>query len=208
MTPPPNRRWGHDGALLGDEEACRRLLDAAERCIVRRGDTQIRMAEVADEAGVVRSTVYRYYATRDDLLLGLVLRRVETASVRWVRALTDPQDAAGSIRELVLMPVAAVEDGDAVNDALYASESTALAPVLERGAEAVADAVAAQVGALFRQWKADGQIYSDLNLRETVQWMSATTSFLLTSSWRHRPAAAKRRFVDRYLIRALVPPST
>jgi len=75
------------------------------------------------------------------------------------------------------------------------------------GAEAVADVVAAQVGPLFRQWKAGGQIFSDLNLRETVQWMSATTSFLLTSSWRHRPAAAKRRFVDRYLIRALVPPS-
>ncbi len=172
---------------------------------MRRGDTQIRMAEVADEAGVVRSTVYRYYATRDELLLGLVLRRIETAFGRWVAGLTDPQDAASSIRELVLKPVAAVDDGDAVNDALYASDSTALVPVLELGPEAVADVVAAQVGPLFRQWKAYGQIYSDLNLRETVQWMSATTSFLLTSNWRHRPAAAKRRFVDRYLIRALVP---
>jgi AcrR family transcriptional regulator len=202
---PRNRRWGHDGALPNDDEACSRLLAAAERCIVRRGDTQIRMAEVADEAGVVRSTVYRYYATRDELLLGLVLRRIETAFGRWVAGLTDPQDAASSIRELVLKPVAAVDDGDAVNDALYASDSTALVPVLELGPEAVADVVAAQVGPLFRQWKAYGQIYSDLNLRETVQWMSATTSFLLTSNWRHRPAAAKRRFVDRYLIRALVP---
>ncbi|HEY9263438.1 MAG TPA: TetR/AcrR family transcriptional regulator [Mycobacterium sp.] len=204
MTKQRNRRWGGARAVHGDDDACGRLLDAAERCIVRRGDTQIRMAEVADEAGVVRSTVYRYYPTRDELLLGVVLRRIETAVARWVSGLTDPRDAAGSIRALVLKPVAAVDDGDAVNQALYASESTALIPVLELGADAVADIMADHVGPLFRQWKAEGQIHEDLTLRETVQWMSAATSFLLTTNWRHRPAAAKRRFVDRYLIRALV----
>ena len=75
----PSRRWGDDRAILDDEEARRRILDAAGRCIVRRGNTQFRMGEVSDEAGVSRSTVYRYFPGRDDVLLGLMLMRVDTA---------------------------------------------------------------------------------------------------------------------------------
>lgn len=198
------RRWGDDVALLDGDEARSRLLAAAAACIVRRGDTQIRIADVAAEAGVVRSTVYRYFASRDDLLLGLVLYRIDTAFSRWVAGLHRPGDAARSIRELVLKPVIAVDDGDPLNDALYASESTALVPILEIGAEALGDVMAVHLGPLFDQWKASGQIYKDLDLGDSMQWMSATTSFLLTTNWRHRPISAKRKFVDRYLIRALV----
>ncbi|MDY6995078.1 MAG: TetR/AcrR family transcriptional regulator [Actinomycetota bacterium] len=198
------RHWGAGRSLLDGDEARDRLLDAAVRCIVARGGTQIRMGEVADEAGVVRSTVYRYFPNRDDLLLALILRRVDQACSRWIGSLRKPGDAARSIRELVLAPVSAVDSGDPVNLALYGPESAPLAPVLDAGADAITDVVAAQLKPLFAQWKADGQLYSDLDLRETVQWMSATTSFLLTPHWRARPASAKRRFVDRYLLRALI----
>jgi len=188
---------------VDEDEVRHRLLDAAERAIVHRGDTEIRMADVATEAGVVRSTVYRYYPTRDDLLLGLLLRRIDTAVARWVRELKRPSDPAGSIRALVLNPVVSVA-GDPLNAALYASDSAALAPVLQTGAREVGDIMARHVAALFRQWKDAGRIYPDLSLSETVQWMTATTSFLLTPHWRDRSLTAKRRFVDRYLIRALV----
>lgn len=203
-TSRARRNWGDDRALLNDEEARDRLLDAAERCVARRGDTQIRMSEVADAANVVRSTVYRYYPSRDDLLLGLVLRRVDRACTRWIRELRKPQDAAVSIRELVLLPAASVDSGDPVNLALYAGESGGLTTVLEAGAQSVTEIVAGNLKPLFKAWKDEGQIYPDLDLNETVQWMSATSSFLLTPTWRHRSPAAKRRFVDRYLLRALI----
>lgn len=189
---------------VNEDDVRDRLLDAAERCIVRRGDTEIRMADVAIEAGVVRSTVYRYYATRDDLLLGLVLRRIDSGFARWIRELKRPSDPVGSIRDLVLKPVASVGSGDPLNAALYASDSAVLAPVLETGAQAVSDILARHLAPLFRRWKDEGRIYPDLVLVETVQWITATTSFLLTTHWRDRSAAAKRRFVDRYMIRALV----
>ena len=64
-----------------------RILDAAGRCIVRRGNTQFRMGEVSDEAGVSRSTVYRYFPGRDDVLLGLMLMRVDHALGDLVRSL-------------------------------------------------------------------------------------------------------------------------
>ncbi|WP_260761514.1 TetR/AcrR family transcriptional regulator [Mycobacterium sp. SMC-4] len=189
--------------VVGDG-ARQKLLDAGERCIVRRGDAKVRMVEVADEASVARSTLYRYYPTREDLLLDMVLRRIERATIRWVAGLRRPDDAAHSIRELVLKPVAAVDDGDPVNVALYSGDRGVLASVLDDGAEAITGVLATHIGPLFKRWRDGGQLHPDLNLRETVQWMSATTSFLLSSQWRHRPASAHRRFVDRYVLRALI----
>lgn len=58
--------WGGDPPR-DDDEAIRRILDAAHRCIDRDGDVGI--AEVAREVGVTRPTVYRYFRTTDDLLV-------------------------------------------------------------------------------------------------------------------------------------------
>ena len=198
------RRWGGDRALLDDGEARHRLLESASRCIVRRGNTQIRMAEVAEEAGVVRSTVYRYFASRDDLLLALLLQRIDSALADHVGALQHPEDAPGSIQELVVAPVQSVV-GDALNEALMSGESTALTTALEIGSEQIVDVILRHYGPLFERWQADGQLHADLDPRETARWLHTTSLFLVARSWRHRPADAKRRFVEQYLLRALVP---
>ena len=65
------------------------------------------MTEVADEAGVARSTVYRYFRTRDDLVLGLLLSRVDAALETVVRSLRDPDDAAKCLPDLILKPIRA-----------------------------------------------------------------------------------------------------
>jgi AcrR family transcriptional regulator len=62
------RRHGWRGdPPADDDEAIRRILDAAHRCIGRDGDVGI--AEVAREVGVTRQTVYRYFRTTEDLLV-------------------------------------------------------------------------------------------------------------------------------------------
>jgi AcrR family transcriptional regulator len=200
----PNRRWGDDRALADDDEARRLLLDAAGRCIARRGNTQIRMAEVADEAGVVRSTVYRYFASRDDLVLGLVLMRIDAAEAKLVRSLRNPHDATQTIPRMVLVPVASVT-GNPLNEALFAGESTALATVLELGSDRIVDVIVTHFGGLFDRWQADGQMQPDLDPREVARWIHTAALFLLSPPWRHRSAAAKRRFVDQFVVRALVP---
>jgi AcrR family transcriptional regulator len=58
--------WGGDPPT-DDDEAIRRILDAAHRCVDRDGDVGI--AEVAREVGITRQTVYRYFRTTDDLVV-------------------------------------------------------------------------------------------------------------------------------------------
>lgn len=186
------------------DDAAARILDAAGRCIVARGNTQIRMAEVADDAGLVRSTVYRYFATRDDLLLGLVLRRIDAALARIVRALRYPDDPRRCLPRMVLVPVDSV-DGDPLNEALFASESTALSSALALGSERIVDVIVAHYDPLFARWQGAGLMYADVDRREAARWTHTAALVLLSSPWRHRSPAAKRRFVDQFVVRALVP---
>jgi TetR/AcrR family transcriptional regulator len=200
----PSRWWGDDRAILDDQEARRRILDAVGRCIVRRGNSQFRMGEVADEAGVSRSTVYRYFPGRDDVLLGLMLTRVDNALGELVRSLPARDDPVRSLPELVLARVESV-DGNPLNEALFAAESTAVATALEKGSEPLVELLLRHYEPLLNRWKSAGRLYDDLDPRSVVQWLHTTTLFLLAPSWRYRPAADKREFVEQFVVRALVP---
>ena len=53
------------------------ILDATERLLVRAPVRVANMAEVADEAGLAKGTVYLYFASKDELLLALHERHVD-----------------------------------------------------------------------------------------------------------------------------------
>jgi len=172
--------------------------------MVRRGDAQFRMVEVADEAGVARSTVYRYFATRADLIQDLLVQRTEAALATVVQGLRHPGDAARSIPDLILAPVGLVE-GNPLNEALFSTASRPFVTSLELSSEALVDAPMRHYGPLLERWQSEGQLHADLDLRDTVRWMNAVSLVLLAPPWRERSNAAKREFLERYLVRALVP---
>ena len=96
-------------------------------------------------------------------------------------------------------------DGNALNEALFATESTAVASALEKGSEPIVELLLRHYGPLLNRWKAAGLLYPDVDFRSIVQWLHTTTLFLLAPSWRYRPTADKREFVEQFVVRALVP---
>src|SRR5215470_2800500 len=71
---PPRPRLAWAGRPPQPAAARERLLDAASRCVARDGLAVTGIASVADEAGVSRPTVYRYFADRDALVEAALLR--------------------------------------------------------------------------------------------------------------------------------------
>jgi len=63
LSPPGVRR-----------ETQARIMDAAFACVAELGLARTTMDDVARRAGVSRQTVYRYYPSKDQLVMALVLR--------------------------------------------------------------------------------------------------------------------------------------
>lgn len=193
-------------SLTADDDVRRRLLEAAARCIVRRGTACVRMGEVAAEASLARSTIYRYFPTRDQLIIGLFLGKIDAALSAVLAALPQPDCAAASLPELVLGPLAMI-DGNELNEALFSADSRELVASLELSSEPLFEAVYRHFGPILQHWQADGQLHADLDLRDAVRWIDTVTVTLLSPPWRDRSDAAKRRFLEQFLIRAIVPPA-
>ena len=54
------------------------ILDAAERLLLRSPERIVNMAEVADEAGLAKGTVYLYFPGKEELLLALHERNIDS----------------------------------------------------------------------------------------------------------------------------------
>jgi AcrR family transcriptional regulator len=69
------------------KSARERLLTAAYELFSRRGIRAVGTDEVIERAGVARATLYRHFATKDDLVLAVLQRREEL----WTRGLIEDQ---------------------------------------------------------------------------------------------------------------------
>jgi AcrR family transcriptional regulator len=68
-----------NGVIPHDTEAAQtHFLDAAEACFERYGVGKTTMEDIARMAGVSRPTVYRHFADRESLILGVVMRRARS----------------------------------------------------------------------------------------------------------------------------------
>ncbi len=57
-----------------DDQLVPQILDAAERLFAEHGPVSVTMRDIAAEAGLSHSAIYRYFASRDELLLRVLER--------------------------------------------------------------------------------------------------------------------------------------
>jgi hypothetical protein len=105
---------------------------------------------------------------------------------------------------LILGPISLV-DGNPLNEALFSESSSGLVTSLELGSEPLLDASVRHFGPLLNRWRENGGLYPELDVRETLRWMNAVALILLSPPWRGRSRESKRDFLERYLVRAVVP---
>lgn len=75
----PKAAWGGRGAAARDRTR-QAFLDTALRLFAERGYIGVRVEDIAQEAGVSRSTFYKYFAERDEILASLFDRLLGAAS--------------------------------------------------------------------------------------------------------------------------------
>ncbi|MGW4477638.1 TetR/AcrR family transcriptional regulator [Rhodococcus triatomae] len=73
------------------ENQVRAILDAAHRLIEVKGDT-FKTQELAKEAGVALQTFYRYFSSKDELLLAVIGDGMNDACRQWARVAAELPD--------------------------------------------------------------------------------------------------------------------
>jgi AcrR family transcriptional regulator len=96
-------RKGWGGAPpADDEEARKRIIDAAIRSMERRGPQQTSLSVIADDLAITRPTVYRYFATIDELITAAG----DVALGGWTTRITDLTAGISDPVELLVEAVA------------------------------------------------------------------------------------------------------
>jgi AcrR family transcriptional regulator len=98
----PRRSPSQPIASTSTDDACERILAAAERCIDRHGIRKTTMDDVASEVGLSRPSVYRYFADRDDLLVELITRHARALLDRSRKSIPRQSSLTDQIVENVL----------------------------------------------------------------------------------------------------------
>ena len=116
----------------GDDAAETAILDAAEALVRRHGLHRWSVEDVADLAAVGRTSVYRRFPSRDDLVHGVLARELRSATLAVGLAVASRPDLLDGVVEAVLAALAALEGS--VVDALLQSDPGTVLPLLTTGA--------------------------------------------------------------------------
>ena len=93
---------------MSPEDANTLVLDAAERAFGRLGFGRTTIDDIADEAGVSRSLVYRHFGSRDEILTGVIGRITDALTADLAQRLDETQSLGDFIEDAMVHVVVMV----------------------------------------------------------------------------------------------------
>lgn len=181
-----------------------RLVDAAEVCFHRHGLAKTTIEDIASEALVSRSTVYRHVGDRDELLLEVLLRAADRFFDRLQKRVTTELTISGALVDGVLYTLESVRrDEDLM--LLFAPEAIGYTTRIAGSSEAIFARTAGRLRPMIESAQEAGEMRSDLTVEEIAQWLTRIVfSLLVLPSGVDSPDDVRDQ-LGRFLIPALVP---
>jgi AcrR family transcriptional regulator len=205
MDPLTTTRWG-DRRRADSDFARGQILDAAQRCYQRNGVSKTTMEHIAREARVTRTTVYRYFQTRDEVLTGVILR----ATMIMACELHDRVATIQPFGEFIVAAVAGAYEMIPHTPVLrlVMSEETAILHRMYASSEEILTLAMEFLRERFEQAVAAGEVRADIDLRWLADWIiHIVSAYLLAPPKCSELDTDFRRMMQVFLAPALTPRS-
>lgn len=171
MTPrsTTERRWGGKQRVDDEDAARERLLDAAEECFTRLGPSRTKIEDVARQAKVSRSTVYRYFDGRGELLAAAYVRESTAVFERVSDLMAESGTFAERIVRITARAIKALRSGRYF-PTLFNAEGALVSSQAIIASSAFYEAGRAVMTPFFESAQASGEISRDLEVDDFIEW--------------------------------------
>lgn len=174
MTTAPDWKARPEGPEY--EATRRRLVDAAETVVRESGVGALRLDSVADAVGLHRSSVYRYFGSKQELITAVVVQE----TLRIGRRVIDQLGASATPEQLIVegLAIALAElASDPVHQSLMApSASEAMARV---GGQALTDGIRPLIEPMFVAAAEQGVLRDGVTPDDAMLWLQIVASGLV-----------------------------
>lgn len=196
------RRWGNQ-ENAAPVEARERITAAARACYTRKGIAQTTMADVADEAKVVRATLYRYFPSRESVLLAVFREEVRRFLDAFRKRVGEAESFCDFLLDFMVFSLRTAPVTP-LHRELFAEQS---ALWVSRNYLGDAESIGLTI-AFFRESfqvaRRVGEIREDLELAELIEFaVRHLISFMLLPDSARKTEAQQRSYFEKHLIRGL-----
>lgn len=201
----PERRWGSKERVDNEEDARERLLNAAETCFERFGLRRTTIDDVAREAKVSRSTVYRYFDGRGDLIVGAYMRESAAVNEKVKALMRQPGPFPERVVKAMMRSIDAIRSGKYL-PLMLSPEGAVLASKAVTASSAFYESSRETMGPFLEQAKRDGEVREDLELDDFIEWtLRLIFSFAMFESAKERDSKNLEQLITAFLIPSLTP---
>ncbi|BCP14272.1 TetR/AcrR family transcriptional regulator [Mycobacterium paraintracellulare] len=195
----PERRWGGKKRVDDEDAARERLLDAAEECFNRLGASRTSIEDVARQAKVSRSTVYRYFEGRNELLAAAYMRQ-NTAVFERVKILMAEQGTfAERVVRVTVRAINALRSGRFF-PMLFNSDGALMSSQAIIASKMFYEAGRATMQPFFEEARSRGEIPVDLDLEDFIEWhLRLIFSFAMFDSPAPRDQASLTHLLETFI---------
>ncbi|MEZ5141141.1 MAG: TetR/AcrR family transcriptional regulator [Acidimicrobiales bacterium] len=155
-----------------------RLVDAAEAIVRDKGVNALRLDSVAEAAGLHRSSVYRYFGSKEELLIAVSTQASMRVRRKVVRKLGRDAPLEKLLAEGLAMALAELAADPVHRSLMSPSASAAMA---RAGGKALTTGIRPMVDPVFEAAAAQGILRAGVTAEDASRWLQIVASGLVRS---------------------------
>lgn len=194
-------RWG-DGRRADVDFAREQILDAAWRCYQQNTVHKTRMDHIAREAKVSRTTIYRYFPNRHEVLMGVILRATQDLNDLVRERLVATVNFAEYLVEALVHLVELVPHSP-VFRVLWREESVVMSRVAIGSAD-IFTIMSQYFQPRFEAAKAAGELHDGVDFEHFMSWVIHVLSGYVQGASPLRDSPEWRQMLWRFLVPSIV----